>query len=346
MISIQGDGIKVSVIVPVYNTEAYLEETIASIRNQTLIDLEIIIVNDGSTDGSLDICLKSRKIDSRIYVIDQRNSGVSVARNKGLAKARGEYVFFLDADDTIAPDFFELAYRQAELKKSDIVVLGDYYCRRILSGTKVLPVCAQFIRHSFLLEFSDVRFPIGIQPCEDGLFSHQLFALTDKYSFCPEAAYHYRQHSEQNHLTINCQGYRVVEQIPLWFEILESFYLNYDLFDRKSLHLARFLEHEPFEFRYLKMPLDVSTKGILYDMIREFYSKRVKDFLSPTDFRQLTFLFKEFLLSKDVAAFEDILNIYVRRKKKRINLARFIPFRGYRRKIRSRIQSLLDSINR
>ena len=96
-----------SVIVPVYNTEKYLEDCIKSILTQSFKDFELIIVNDGSTDGSSAIINKYAAIDSRIVVIDTVNKGVSNARNLGLRAAKGTYVGFVDSDDTIAPDMYQ-----------------------------------------------------------------------------------------------------------------------------------------------------------------------------------------------------------------------------------------------
>lgn len=93
--------IKVSVIVPVYNVEKYLSECIESIISQTLIDWELILVNDGSPDNCEQICLDYAKLDSRIKYIYQDNRGVSSARNKGLSYSKGEFIFFMDSDDTI-----------------------------------------------------------------------------------------------------------------------------------------------------------------------------------------------------------------------------------------------------
>ena len=96
-----------SVIVPVYNTEEYLEDCIKSILMQSFKDFELIIVNDGSTDGSSAIINKYAATDSRIVVIDTVNKGVSNARNLGLRAAKGTYVGFVDSDDTIAPDMYQ-----------------------------------------------------------------------------------------------------------------------------------------------------------------------------------------------------------------------------------------------
>ena len=95
-------AVKVSVIIPVYNVEKYLRECIDSILNQTLRDLELICVDDGSTDGSLEILHEYEKADSRVKVLTQHNMGAGAARNKGLAIATGEYLSFLDSDDFFA----------------------------------------------------------------------------------------------------------------------------------------------------------------------------------------------------------------------------------------------------
>lgn len=94
----------ISVIVPVYNVLPYLKECLDSVISQSFPDFEIIIVDDGSTDGSIDLCREYALSDSRITIIAQKNGGVSVARNTGIAASRGEYICFVDADDTLAPD--------------------------------------------------------------------------------------------------------------------------------------------------------------------------------------------------------------------------------------------------
>ena len=96
--------VKVSIIVPVYNVQNYLEQCISSICNQTYKNLEIILVNDGSTDNSGIICEKFAKSDSRIKLIAQENQGLTRARKAGVGQANGEYIGFIDSDDWIDPD--------------------------------------------------------------------------------------------------------------------------------------------------------------------------------------------------------------------------------------------------
>lgn len=113
---------KLSVIVPVYNVEKYLERCLDSLINQTLKDIEIIVVNDGSTDNSLDILTKYAKFDSRINIIDKENSGVSDCRNIAMKQVRGEYLTFVDSDDWIDINTFQIMYTEAEKEKSDLVM--------------------------------------------------------------------------------------------------------------------------------------------------------------------------------------------------------------------------------
>lgn len=116
--------IKVSIIVPVFNTEKYLTRCLESLINQTLKDIEIICINDGSSDNSCNILEEYRKIDNRITVINQINSGQSVARNKGLEVAKGEYVGFVDSDDWVDLNFYEKLYNSAENNNADIAAAG------------------------------------------------------------------------------------------------------------------------------------------------------------------------------------------------------------------------------
>ncbi len=114
--------IKISIIVPIFNTERFIVKCIRSILNQTLVDFELILVNDGSTDKSGEICDEFAKKDQRIRVIHKRNGGVSSARNVGLNIARGKYIGFVDSDDYVKKDMYEILYNAITLNVADIVV--------------------------------------------------------------------------------------------------------------------------------------------------------------------------------------------------------------------------------
>lgn len=115
---------KVSIIVPVYNVEKYLRKCLDSLINQTLKDIEIICINDGSTDKSLEILEEYKNRDSRIILLNQENSGQSIARNNGIKKATGEYIGFVDPDDWVDLDYYEKLYNAASTNDTDIAVGG------------------------------------------------------------------------------------------------------------------------------------------------------------------------------------------------------------------------------
>ena len=120
-------SVKVSIIIPVYNTEKYLRKCLDSVCNQTLQDIEIICVNDCSTDDSLEILKEYASNDNRIKIINfTENKGVAVARNTAIEQAKGEYIGFVDSDDYVDLDFYEKLYERALKNKADIVV-GNYY---------------------------------------------------------------------------------------------------------------------------------------------------------------------------------------------------------------------------
>lgn len=119
------EDLKVSVILPVYNGEKYLEQCMESIIGQTLREIEIICVDDGSADRSPEILESYVHRDKRIRVVRQKNAGAGAARNTGLSQARGEYLSFLDADDFFEPDMLEQAYRKAKEQNAQVLVFGS-----------------------------------------------------------------------------------------------------------------------------------------------------------------------------------------------------------------------------
>ena len=125
------DNIKVSVIMPIYNAYDYLRPAMDSVIYQTLKEVEIICIDDGSTDHSLDIIKEYQKADPRIRIVTENNAGPAIARNKGLVRARGKYVIFLDADDFYEPTLLESLYELSEEKELDIAVTDyDIYNNR------------------------------------------------------------------------------------------------------------------------------------------------------------------------------------------------------------------------
>ena len=178
-----------SIIVPVYNVEQFLQKCIDSILAQTMTDFELILINDGSPDRCGEICDEYAVKDSRIIVIHQQNQGVSAARNAGLNVAKGEYIGFVDPDDWIDKNMYKEMINAAQQENADVVVCGvNYYdlnfkfIRNDLSNSKVYDnehmllelfgtpnrfggMCWNkvFLRESI----QGVKFPVGIKYCED-----------------------------------------------------------------------------------------------------------------------------------------------------------------------------------
>lgn len=171
---------KISVIVPVYNSEKYLDKCLDTLCNQTLREIEIIMVNDGSTDNSENIIKDRVKKDSRIKLYNKKNGGQASARNLGLTKATGEYIAFIDSDDYIELNFCEELYNVAKKNNSDIVCF-DYFItkadkdeyNKILNDKKTGTIslqdyifsgagpCNKIYRNAFLRK-NNFRFPEGI----------------------------------------------------------------------------------------------------------------------------------------------------------------------------------------
>ncbi|MGL5357206.1 MAG: glycosyltransferase [Cetobacterium sp.] len=194
---------KVSVIVPVYNVEKYLDKCLKSIVNQTLKDIEIIIVNDGTKDNSEEIILKYEKKDKRIKYYKKENGGLSDARNYGLEKSTGEYISFIDSDDFIDSDMLEKMYNNAKENESDIIVCGfkSVYESGIKRTEKkydkikfkdILEISFawnKIYNHSFLKTLN-FRFPVG-KHFEDMYCIPELAIKTSKITSISETPYNY-----------------------------------------------------------------------------------------------------------------------------------------------------------
>lgn len=193
---------KVSVIVPIYNVEDYLDKCIQSIVNQTLKEIEIICINDGSSDNSLEIIKKYAKKYENIIIIDKPNGGLSDARNHGIEKAKGEYIAFVDSDDWIELDMFESMYAKAIENNADIVtssysevytdkinVVDDYNekFKMIHEGT----VWNKIFKRS-LIEKYKLRFPIGLW-YEDNAFTYRALIVANNIVGIKKAFYNYRK---------------------------------------------------------------------------------------------------------------------------------------------------------
>lgn len=274
---------KISVVIPVYNVEEYLTECISSVLAQDFVDFELILVNDGSPDHCDEICQKFADQDKRIIYIKQDNQGVSVARNNGLKHATGDYVYFLDSDDSISKNFLSSFYQKAIETNADIIFLSKN--EDILSKTVVSVTWGIFIKHKLLIDHPDIIFPVGIQPCEDGIFSHCLLCMAKILAINPIAKYNYRQYPEQNHRAIEKNCNKVFQQIPLWFDVLNNFYERNHLFETHAKKFADFIAQEPF-LRLIDMPFNREDSLALIKLLDK-QLKKLKTYLTQDEWNNI-----------------------------------------------------------
>lgn len=174
---------KISVIIPIYNVEKYIDRCIKSVVNQSYKNLEIILINDGSLDRSGDICDKWAKKDKRIKVIHQKNSGVSVARNIGLDNAKGEYITFVDADDYIELDYCEVL--QYELNKNSVdIIYCNIFTNKHIDTNKTIKWSSKEYDPVFKMTHCFVWGALYKKEILQGIqFDKDLFVAEDSYFF-------------------------------------------------------------------------------------------------------------------------------------------------------------------
>ena len=218
------NDVKVSLIIPVYNAEDFLDESINSLLNQSLKDIELVCVNDGSKDNSLSMLKKFQEKDPRVKIIDQENGGCGAARNKALDNATGDYIYFFDPDDYLVPNALEELYNNAVSNDSDFVIFkiasfrdgepinynepgfefekifGDVDfnkftftykdIRRHVLLSSFAP-WTKFYKKKFLDKYGDFRFHTNVA-FDDVPFHVQSMLRASKISYVPDFFYHYR----------------------------------------------------------------------------------------------------------------------------------------------------------
>ena len=285
----------VSIIIPVYNVSKYLRDCLDSVINQSFQNIEIICINDGSTDDSLEILKEYSSKDNRIIIIDKKNAGVSAARNDGIEKSSGEYLFCIDSDDYIDNDFIEVFYNNAKKNDSDLVVLSTFWNldKRVNKDYhSALPTCSMFIRKSILDTYKYLRYPLNVQPGEDGIFSHELLMYTKNVSFEYTTNYHYVKRPGQDSQRAVKEPKILLNAIPKWFELLEDFYTKYNFWETKSLSFAKYIEGEAFlAFRTKNFTVD--DERTIFNILKNTLNKAVK-YINKEDYNK--YFSKEFIV--------------------------------------------------
>lgn len=218
------ETIKFSIIIPIYNVEQYLAQCLDSVINQTYKNIEIICVNDGSTDNSLKILEEYEQKDKRIKIINQENQGVSVARNTGIEKSNGDYILFVDSDDWLDINTCALLVKEINNKKSDMIYFNYYDYRskwlRPINMIKLrfnsynncdwenLPMggitCICY--KSSFIKSKKILFNPNLKIAEDVVFIHLLIASNPIESYIENYLYFYRS-NRLNSATTNWENY-------------------------------------------------------------------------------------------------------------------------------------------
>lgn len=215
---------EISVIIPIYNAEKYIRQCIESVLSQTYADFELVLVNDGSIDGSLDICKEYEKMDKRIYVINKENEGVSVARNTAIAASRGKYITFIDADDYVDRDYLKDLYHAIIMNKAEISISGyvmftdsdnivrqcanenislvnkdnfyEFVVKGMLNCIMRVVCCKLFMAD--IIKKNDIQFRSEIPIGEDTIFILEYIKYAKCIATSNSCMYYYRQYDNQS----------------------------------------------------------------------------------------------------------------------------------------------------
>ena len=296
--------LKVSVIIPVHNVETYLQECLDSVINQTLREIEIICINDGSTDNSLDILVENEKKDSRIHIINQNNFGIGISRNNGLSLAKGEFIYFLDSDDFLEVNALEMLYNNAKSNNSDCVI---YKFNRYdqFSKSKSLSMSFNFDNifdnvdfNNFTFDFHDVkRYVMNdsfapwtklykkefLDSYDDFYFLkdvmyedvpfHVQVMLRAKLSFCPMYLYNYRISNDDSETNRIFDDNHVLDIFKI-IDTVEDFIRSNNFYDEfktefnffKFTQIFRYLIRFPSEKYFLKAKSELYYLNVDFSM--------------------------------------------------------------------------------
>ena len=288
--------IKISVIMPIYNAYDYLRPAIDSVLSQTLSDIEIICVDDGSTDKSLEVLKEYQGRDERVRILSETNAGPAAARNRGLAKARGEFVAFLDADDFFEPDFLKKTYELAVSSELDIAITGyDVYNTKkasfspgidgehsaIYAGGRITSKSEfpdeilestigapwnKIFRKSFI-ESLEIGFLEEVRMYEDVYFIVTALALANRVGRVEEILVHHRLHSEQTRVKLFGKYF---SHIPKVYLAIKEYLTSHGIFVplRKS-----FVNHSASRCYKIFNLLPRDAKGEFYTLLHKEYAE-------------------------------------------------------------------------
>lgn len=277
---------KVSIIIPVYNSENYISKCLDSVLNQTFDDIEIICIDDGSTDKSFNILNKYNIKEKRIILLTQENKGQGEARNKALDIAKGEYIYFLDSDDYIEPNLIEECIKKFNETNADLIcfnteVFGDTSSRLFKRTEKyaLLKFCGLLtltgeIRDTLnvylwnkmfkndIIQKYKLRFPNDLY-YEDISFSKSYFLMTNKIYMDMRRFYHYRIHENSIMTKTYKQNYAILDHFKNWNVILNNISIDKDLFIKNKDVLEKwFWDYYFMTKSLLKSPVNEELENL------------------------------------------------------------------------------------
>lgn len=291
---------KVSIIVPVYNVEKYLPKCVDSIRHQTLVDIEIILVDDGSPDNCPKMIDDYAKDDERIVAVHQKNKWLGGARNAGLKIAKGEYISCIDADDYISPDFCEKLYNFATENDCDVTVFSSYIVndggeyldisnkgisfpkKNIYRKKDIQKIVFPILINSYNLNFNvsffnscivdrGFLFDENIRYAEDYEAALRVYKLANSVGYLDEPLYYYRQNDDS---IMHVIKFERLKQIIHLFELREKFIAENDLgtqenlFNSAHLLIKLFIEKFPMIFG-IKGKKYITKKSEIIDVLND-----------------------------------------------------------------------------
>lgn len=298
--------IKFSIVIPVYNVENFLPDCLNSLKNQTFKDFEVICINDGSSDNSLDILNKYQKNDSRFIVISQENQGQGIARNKGIDLAKGEYILFIDPDDFIENNTLETLYNSFIETNADIIQFDYSTCKENCELKKREFFSKKIYKNSkYLIKDNDIfnwhkakeknlfgislsawdkaykashikRNNIKFAPnkhSEDHIFSISANLLADKILYLQKPLYNYRLRAGSSVNKASNDNFCIFENI----ELLKDFLIKNNFYN----------EYEKSFKEYIKIVLSWHYSNIPKENADKFLSK-CQEILTSDEYRLLT----------------------------------------------------------
>lgn len=289
-----------SIIIPVYNSYEYLDNCLNTIIKQTFLDFEVILINDGSTDSSLEICNNFAQKDKRFKVVDKKNTGVSDSRNIGIDKAQGDYLVFIDSDDYVEYDFLETIYKHiAEVKyKLDILFFGlvnedekknilfytksdyRYFSKQEKSEAITYLVdndmfgyqCSKVIKSSIIKD-NNLKLDTKVNLNEDLLFTCDCFDYIENICIIPICKYHYLH---RNQSLSNIKRKDCIDEQQFICGRLFDFYNKYNVIDKERLIVERSILSLFICINNSSDNKEINEKLVKTNFFKELYINRKK----------------------------------------------------------------------